>query len=47
MLECGKMFVASFGLRKEIPLFLQTENLGQEFQRELQDSYVLSLVLPI
>jgi len=31
------MFAAFFALRKEILLFLQTENLGQEFQRELQD----------
>jgi hypothetical protein len=31
-------------LRKEILLFFQTENLGQEFQRELQDmGFVRSL----
>jgi hypothetical protein len=32
------MFAAFSALRKEITLFLHTENLGQEFQRELQDT---------
>jgi hypothetical protein len=37
MIGYGKMFaVVFFVLRKEIFLFLQTENQGQEFQRELQ-----------
>jgi hypothetical protein len=37
-LSTGKYLQHSFFvLRKEILLFLQTENLGQEFQRELQD----------
>jgi hypothetical protein len=31
------MFAAFFVLRKEILLFLHTENQEQEFQRELQD----------
>jgi hypothetical protein len=31
---CSVLFIA---LRKEILQFLQTENLEQEFQRELQD----------
>jgi hypothetical protein len=37
MVGCGKMFAAFFCAKKEILLFRQTENLGQEFQRELQD----------
>jgi hypothetical protein len=37
MAECGKMFAAFFCAIKEILLFRQTQNLGQEFQRELQD----------
>jgi hypothetical protein len=33
-----------FAPRKEIILYLQTENLGQEFQRELQDmGFICSL----
>jgi hypothetical protein len=32
-----KCFQRFFALRKEILMFLQTENLGQEFHRELQD----------
>jgi hypothetical protein len=46
MVECGKTLAAFFlfAIRKEILLFLQTQNLGQEFQRELQDKgFVCSL----
>jgi hypothetical protein len=35
-----------FAVRKEILLFLQTENLGQEFQQELQNKgFVRSLAI--
>jgi hypothetical protein len=37
MVERGKMFSVFFVLRKEIRHFPQTENLGREFQSELQD----------
>jgi hypothetical protein len=36
-LSARKGLYRSFSLRKEIPLFLQADNLGQTFQRELQD----------
>jgi hypothetical protein len=37
-LNAGKCSQRFFVLRKEILQFPQTENLGQEFQRELQDT---------
>jgi hypothetical protein len=46
--ECGEMFAVffflSFCAKKRILLFLQTENLGQEFQWELQDMEFISSV---
>jgi hypothetical protein len=48
MFECGKMFAAFFfALRREILLFLQTENLGHEIRRKLKDkAFIRSLAFP-